>query len=77
MESVKGEFINMKKIVKIILPVVIVAAGFGMFKYSQKSLQSESAKKHQRKRQKNQNKQMRMKRQVRTMKESNMMKMVS
>lgn len=34
----------MKKIVKIILPVVIVAAGFGMFKYSQKSLQSESAK---------------------------------
>jgi uncharacterized protein YxeA len=44
MESVKGEFINMKKIVKIILPVVIVAAGFGMFKYSQKSLQSESAK---------------------------------
>ena len=44
MESVRGEFINMKKIVKIILPVVIVAAGFGMFKYSQKSLQSESAK---------------------------------
>ena len=34
----------MKKIVKIILPVVIVAAGFGMFKYSQKSIQSESAK---------------------------------
>lgn len=34
----------MKKIVKIILPVVIVAVGFGMFKYSQKSLQSESAK---------------------------------
>lgn len=34
----------MKKIVKIILPVVIVAAGFGMFKYSQKSLQSEPAK---------------------------------
>lgn len=34
----------MKKIVKIILPVVIVAAGVGMFKYSQKSIQSESAK---------------------------------
>lgn len=34
----------MKKIVKIILPVVIVVAGFGMFKYSQKSIQSESAK---------------------------------
>ena len=34
----------MKKIVKIILPVVIVAVGFGMFKYSQKSIQSESAK---------------------------------
>ncbi len=36
----------MKKIVKIILPVVIVAVGFGMFKYSQESIQSESAKEY-------------------------------